>query len=258
MKVSRSNIFGVDVLFCGGLSFPKWTTIGALSCLILARHMTFDRRLNFMRPHTHNASSVKEKFRRHLFWRPFASPPALREMVGTSKHQRLVDRSEEWRTNKNLHALNGDKMTMQDLNRWKFTVKYFRSQYYYTCALLKTLVLRCCSKWVEQLSSRISKYLANGGFSSGPELVHGLWNDDGRSAYQLGGHRQLSFIQSAISLRHRSKFRHICRETLHRGSLCQQQLVCSLFSNNADFPICVRLTSLVYCAWCSLSFFSAK
>jgi len=114
---------------------------------------------------------------------------------------------------------------------------------------MTTLGLHCCSKWFEQLSSRISKYLANGGFSSGPELVHGLSNDDGRSAYQFGGHRQLPFIHSAISLRHRSESRPICvsRESLHGGSLCHcWWSVCNYdrfnwCSNYAEFLICLRL-----------------
>jgi len=83
--------------------------------------------------------------------------------------------------------------------------------------------LHCCSKWFEGVSSRISKFRANRGFVSQRDVVHPLWIGDHQGWCRAAGRRRdqnhLCSIHSSISLRHRSKFRHISGETLHRWSV---------------------------------------
>jgi len=86
-------------------------------------------------------------------------------------------------------------------------------------ALLKALGLNCCSNWFEQFSSRIHNCRAIQGFSSRRSIVPRLWNGDRHIDRGHSNHPYLRSIHRTIPLRHRSKFRHVSRTTLHCWSL---------------------------------------
>ena len=80
----------------------------------------------------------------------------------------------------------GKEMNIRQIYIWA-NLKLNISDQIILRALRKILGLRCCSKWFEQLSSRISGYVANSWFSSRHRFVPGLWNKDGRSDCRLRG-----------------------------------------------------------------------
>jgi len=88
--------------------------------------------------------------------------------------------------------------------------------------LLKTVGLYCCSEWFEQLYNRISNGRADGGFSGGPELVRCVWIGDDLSGYRDTDRRRVQ-SRNDRPLRHYTKFGHVSRKTLHRGSMCDSR-----------------------------------
>ena len=128
-----------------------------------------------------------------------------------------------------LYTCNGNKINFQEFVLRKFILSKFKviclwSGYYYMRCWWQ-----CCSKWSEQLSSRISSYVASPWFSSWHWLLPSVWSKDDRSDYWTIGHCGVCCIQRAIPIRHCSKFRHSCRKTLHRGSrrLRRRSVVCN-------------------------------
>jgi len=85
-------------------------------------------------------------------------------------------------------------------------------------ALLTMLGLNCCSKWFEQLSSRIPRGVSNHGGWRRTKLP-GLCENNCHRVQRPSAHRQLRSIRYSLSIRHYSQFRQFSRKNVHRGSL---------------------------------------
>ena len=102
-------------------------------------------------------------------------PPRQNELDSSSRlieYQLVTDGQTDRQTHDDSIASPGNKVNAAVTSQ-EIKLKDFKEL---LRASINSPGLHCCSEWFEQVSSGNVEYLADGGFSSRSEPVHGLWN----------------------------------------------------------------------------------